>query len=516
MTADVTNHLDAQGSAQPLVTQVPAYDYSLNGQALEGQDRAILVLGQALERIDPNALINSGFGSAIVQDPRDPAAGQLTVGELVVRLENEFGLSPSDWPGQNTPYSVSNNGSYDFDSVNALIQSLGDHLAADAETIPFQFVRPDSYLVLGDETASDIAHKFGVDSSALTAQSIGSGSVVDLSSEALNSAALTSAERQERTQALFNNLGQRLSTLNSRINPDSPNGYSASYVTDIWGSDGVAHRSFNDYLANVLNPALEQLTGKTLEESVLPYGLGSLYSPQGDFTTESVANLSAAIGRFEVAELSQLNNQAQELDTAITEVKASVSSVVGNITRDERGAFYVDGEQRSVLRIAAEIRLGNIDEEATRSAELLQALNERVEKSALGTEVADLLATLETDSNGNFVSQASLWARGDVAQGTETAFAAGLRALAEEYNVDDPFAAFLPNYELADPRRYSHEDIVALQNAIGAFQDTATRDNERDNLAIQESHTKLNVLLENLNAIIELISKISELAHNIG
>lgn len=193
-----------------------------------------------------------------------------------------------------------------------------------------------------------------------------------------------------------------------------------------------------------------------------------------------------------------------------------VTAIAGNITRGENGAFYVDGEQRSVIRIAAELRLQSIDDEAERSAELLQALNARVEKSALGTEILDLLATLEQDNDGNYETQASLWARGDVDSGTETAFAAGLRALAEEYNVDDPFAAFLPNYELNDATEYTHEDITALTNAIGAFQDTATRDNERDNLAIQESHTKLNVLLENLNAIIGLISKLSELIRNIG
>ena len=512
MTADLTTRFDVQAGPLPLIAQGSDYDYRINGRPVENQDRAVLLLGQALERIDPAVLPVTSSGSAIVFDPRNPESGPLTVHEFAARLEEEFGLAPGDWPGTITPYTAITTSSVDFAAVNALLQSLGDHLAEGDERIPFEFVRPDSYLVLGDETAFDIAHRFGVDAQALTSEAegvIGSGSIVDLSSDALDSAPLTSAERLERTRELINDLQGRLTTLEERL---GSTGYAPSYATDVWGDADEATRSFEDYLDQVLNPALEGITGKTLEESVLPYGLGSLYSAQGDFTRDSVASLRGAIERFESAELQVRNGETDAADSPTEPVTA----VVGNITRGENGAFFVDGEQRSVLRIAAEIRLGTIDDEAARAAELLQSLNARTEKSALGAEILDVLSTLETSDSGDFVPQSSLWARGDNSAGANTAFAAGLRALAEKYGVDDPFAEFLPNHSQADARVYSHDDLVDLQQAIGAFRDTATRDRERDNLAIQESHSKLNVLLENLNAIIQLISKVSEIARNIG
>lgn len=719
------------------------YDYTVNDRPVTGQDRAFLVLGRALENVDPEVLNGANPYAPIVRDPRNPAAPLLTINELAAQLETEFGVSPSDWPGPNTPYTAGSGSQFSLDEINALIQSLGDQLAGTDDAIPFNFIRPDTYVVLGDETAADIAFRFGVSASAIedAVSDIDSGTVINLGAESLDGVRLTSSERDDRAFDLLDNLVDRLKTLHARTNDG---GYDPSYVTDVWNFGGE-NRSFNDFLNNHLNPQLEQLTGKTLQESVLPYGLGSLFSTSdhaGDFTGESIEDLTAAIGRFSAAEFPERSRQAViaefevfrrevndlanhpffdpgnsqyrgegfaidangernslrdvikatnrnqstvntfftefdlrirsltgqtgedflaeqglssyftsedrvtqahflalgnaatsvifdtqtpserspevrnlllDVTSRLTEFRAKpelddggttgtgyvsgiyededgtdrnlaqylaaevddtlveqtgrtfvelvahngyqwpssyshdsidttvgivntfiqdnftpsnatqapanddnyVTAVAGNITRGADGAYFVNGEQRSVIRIAAEIRLASIDDEAARSAELLQALNQRVEQSALGTEVLDLLAQVPRDDNGNYTSQASVWARGDTGS-NPTAFAEGLRALAEEYNVDDPFAAFLPNYELADARNYSAEDLQALERAIGAFQDTATRDNERDNLAIQESHTKLNVLLENLNAIIGLISKLTDIVRNIG
>ena len=719
------------------------YDYTVNDRPVTGQDRAFLVLGRALENVDPEVLSSANPYAPIVRDPRNPAAPLLTINELAAQLETEFGVSPGDWPGPNTPYTAGSGSQFSLDEINALIQSLGDQLAGTDDAIPFNFIRPDTYVVLGDETAADIAFRFGVNASAIedAVSDIDSGTVINLGAESLDGVRLTSSERDDRAFALLDNLVDRLKTLHARTHGG---GYDPNYVTDVWNFGGE-NRSFNDFLNNHLNPQLEQLTGKTLQETVLPYGLGSLFSTSdhaGKFTGESIEDLTGAIGRFSAAEFPERSRQeliaefevfrrevndlanhpfftpgnsqyegegfaidangernslrdvikatdrrqstvntfftefdlrirsltgetgedflaeqglssyftaedrvtqahflalgnaatsvifdtqtpgerspevrsllldvtsrlnefrakpelddggttgtgyvsgiyededgtdrslaqylAAEVDPTLvaqtgrtfvelvadngyqwpssyshnsidttvgivntfiednftpnsaTQAPANddnyVTAVAGNITRGADGAYFVNGEQRSVIRIAAEIRLASIDDEAARSAELLQALNQRVEQSALGTEVLDLLAQVPRDDNGNYTTQASVWARGDTGSNT-TAFAEGLRALAEEYNVDDPFAAFLPNYELADARNYTAEDLQALERAIGAFQDTATRDNERDNLAIQESHTKLNVLLENLNAIIGLISKLTDIVRNIG
>jgi len=728
----------------PLITP-ESYDYSVNNRPITGQDRAFLVLGRALENVDPELLNGANPYAPIVRDPRDPSGPLLTINEFAAQLEAEFDVSPGDWPGPNTPYTAGNGSQFSLDNINALIQSLGDQLAGTDDAIPFNFIRPDTYVVLGDESAADIAFRFGVSASAVedAVSDIDSGTIINLGAASLDGTRLTSDERDARAFALLDNLVDRLKVLHART---GESGYSAGYATDIWRT-GESSQSFRDFLNNHLNPQLEQLTGKTLEETILPYGLGSLFSTaegtDGKFTPESINDLAAAIGRFSAAEhpersrealisefdifrreVNQLSNHpfftpsnsqyegpgfeinangernslrdvirattpsdstintfldefdlrirsltgqtgedflaeqginsyytsenrvsqahlqalgnaatavifdtqtpaersdtvrsalvdvterlnqfrskpelddggttgtgyvsgiyededgndrslaqylAAEVDpilvaqtgrtfvelvadngyqwpssyshtsidttvevvnsfieakftnTAATQPPAGddeyVTAVAGNITRGANGAYFVNGEQRSVIRIAAEIRLASIDDEAARSAELLQALNERVEQSALGTEILDLLAQLPKDTDGNYTAaQSSLWARGDNAGGSST-LTQGLRALAEEYNVDDPFAAFLPNYELADARSYSPEDLQALERAIGAFQDTATRDNERDNLAIQESHTKLNVLLENLNAIIGLISKLTDIIRNLG
>lgn len=514
MTTDISTALVPNGKVGNLVHEVPTYDYTVNGYSVEGQDRAYLILGRALESVDPAAVIESSHNPAIIVDPRHPSQEPVTLGEFVATLESEFGLSPADWPPTASPYTSSRGGKIDINGINALIQSLGDQLAGDASTIPFEFVRPDSYIVLGDETSGDLANQFGVNPSLLTSEQVATGRVVNLADAALTVAPLTSNKRTERVASLISELKSKIAVLSQRIEHQGIAGYSADYTTDIWSTSEHARQSFSDYLNNYLNPALEELTGKTLEESVLPYGAGSLYGADRHFTQTSIVNLSAAIGRFETAELQ--GEGVPRGATAPAQTELGVTPVVGNITRGTNGAFYVDGAQRPVLRIIADLRLSNIDEEATRSAELLQTLNARIEKSALGSDLLDLIDSLSRDDDGNFAAQASLWARGDLTGDTPTAFADGLRALAEQYNVDDPFVAFLPNHELDDTRIITHEDLVALQHAIGAFQDTATRDNERDNLAIQESHTKLNVLLENLNAIIGLISKIAEIARNIG
>jgi len=297
----------------PLTLSETNYDYSINGRAVTGQDRAILLLGQALENIDPDTLINSSYTSPILQDPRTPGAGFLTVGEFAARLETEFGLSPADWPGQTTPYNATQSGQYDFDSVNALLQSLGDHLAADDDTtIPFNFVRPDSYTVLGDETAYDLAHQFGLNGSAVANES-------DI------------PQRQQQARELIQNLRSRLTELDSRITGNDP--YSPGYVTNIWGDSDSPNRSFRDYLENVFNPALTRLTGDSLEDAVRPFGLNSLYASNGGFTGDSVRALQGAITDYETRGIDNSIGAGRVIDLSATNL---TSAPLTSAEREER------------------------------------------------------------------------------------------------------------------------------------------------------------------------------------
>ena len=297
----------------PLTLSETNYDYSINGRAVTGQDRAILLLGQALENIDPDTLINSSYTSPILQDPRTPGAGFLTVGEFAARLETEFGLSPADWPGQTTPYNATQSGQYDFDSVNALLQSLGDHLAADDDTtIPFNFVRPDSYTVLGDETAYDLAHQFGLNGSAVANES-------DI------------PQRQQQARELIQNLRSRLTELDSRITGNDP--YSPGYVTNIWGDSDSPNRSFRDYLENVFNPALTRLTGDSLEDAVRPFGLNSLYASNGGFTGDSVQALQGAITDYETRGIDNSIGAGRVIDLSATNL---TSAPLTSAEREER------------------------------------------------------------------------------------------------------------------------------------------------------------------------------------
>ena len=308
---------------QPL-SNIENYDYTLDGRALTGQDRAFLLLGRALEQIDPNELASASSSRSyqdapILQDPRRPDESPITIGEFSARLESEFGLSPNDWPGQNTPYTARrNNGQYNFDNINAILQSLGDHLAADADTIPFNFVRPDSYLVLGDESASDIAFRYNVDAGAIENNVLGSGSVIDLSSDSLTSAPLTTEERNEQTIETFTDLTQRLSSFRGFIDANPRDVFSSESSFDgPFSTPEGEPRSWVDFLDNSLNPQLEQLTGNTLQELILPYGLASLYDTSApgsrttpSFTLESRDNLLTAIGQYTSANFPEQSRQA--------------------------------------------------------------------------------------------------------------------------------------------------------------------------------------------------------------
>lgn len=184
----------------------------------------------------------------------------------------------------------------------------------------------------------------------------------------------------------------------------------------------------------------------------------------------------------------------------------SVAPTPQNISTDESGRFYIDGKPSDPLEIATGIRLNNIAETSQTLEGLLQGVNQRVEKAEFGQDLIELIDKYESQmASAGVTSLASIsnTASSELAQ----QFQDDLQALALKNGVTSPIEEFAPSLRPSDNGNYTSSDLNQIKALTEAFVDTATKDNEREQLQIQQQNGYLQQMIENLNAIVKAMTQ---------
>ena len=235
---------------------------------------------------------------------------------------------------------------------------------------------------------------------------------------------------------------------------------------------------------------------------------------RGAVSPEEFAQLLEAV-RNEAARIdvplvpASVNETVSETESTTESVGPidAIAATPDNISVNEDGQFLIDGQPSDPLTVATSIRLGNISDTSETLESLLQEVNERVEKATFGQDLIELIEKYESkmaDQGVTALASLSNEAQSDLAR----EFQNEMEQLALANGVSSPVDSFAPNVRPSDPAGgYTAEDLQQIRNLTEAFVDTATKDNERDQLNIQQQNGYLQQMIENLNAIVKAMTQ---------